>query len=476
MLSLNIKTELRTIFRNHWLAAITIILMTICLYAGWNGQNRVNRHKGSITAALVEMQMADDLMAARLDSIDRGLEIGLATWQYPSSPTATGDAAPRVAAFPPGNLALISTGQSDMFNHYVKPTLTGDSFSIGFTELNSPVSLLMGNFDPAFVLVYLLPLIIISFCYNILSSEKEHGALVLVASSPLTVRHWLFQKIAVRFAVLILLLTTGLLLMLMMNAVLINADTLIMIGMVWLYAAFWFAMAYFINLRGKSSARNAITLLGLWVALVLAIPSLISQSASTFYPVPSRALLVNEMRVLQAELDKQQNEILDDYLRNHPELITRDADESTAYGWWQRFFASKELVSERMAPLIGNYDQSLKKQQRWVNRLSFLSPAIVLRNSLDHMAETSTAHYDSYHQSVLTFAGEWRDFFLPMVFQDKPFTKDMIARLPAFHIERSGLKSPVMANATILLVMVMGLMLASFLTNRAGKTEHLMRG
>ncbi|MCE7995393.1 MAG: DUF3526 domain-containing protein [Roseivirga sp.] len=476
MLTLNIITELRTIFRNYWLAAITLILITICLYAGWNGQNHVNRHEDSIVAALEEMQSADELMAARLDSIDQGLEIGLPTWQYPNSPTATGDGAPRVAAFPPGNLALISTGQSDMFNHYVKPTLTGDSFSIGFTELSSPVSLLMGNFDPAFVLVYLLPLIIISFCYNILSSEKEHGSLVLVASSPLSVRHWLLQKIAVRFVVLILILTICLLLMLMMNGVMINTDALLMILMVWLYAAFWFAMAYFINLRGKSSARNAITLLGLWVALVLAIPSLISQSASTFYPVPSRALLVNEMRNIQAELDKQQNEILDDYLRNHPELITRDADESTAYGWWQRFFASKDLVSERMAPLLANYDQSLKKQQHWVNQLSFLSPAIVFRNSLDHMAETSTAHYDNYRQSVMTFADEWRDFFLPMVFQDKLFTKDMIAELPAFDMERSGLKSPVSTNATILLVMVAGLMLASLVMNRVGETEHLMQG
>lgn len=476
MLSLNIITELRTIFRNYWLAAITILLITICLYAGWNGQNHVDRHKESITAALQEMQDSDELMVARLDSIDRGLKIDLPTWQYPSSPTATGDGAPRVAAFSPGNLALISTGQSDMFNHYVKPTLTGDSFSISFTELSSPVSLLMGNFDPAFVLVYLLPLIITSFCYNILSSEKEHGSLVLVASSPLSVRRWLLQKIAVRFVVLILLLTLCLLLMLMLNGVMINADALLLMIMVWLYAAFWFAMAYFINLRGKSSARNAITLLGLWVALVLAIPSLISQSASTFYPVPSRALLVNEMRTLQAELDKRQNEILDDYLRNHPELITRDADESTAYGWWQRFFASKELVSERMAPLLSNYDQSLKKQQHWVNRLSFLSPAIVFRNSLDHMAETSTEHYDTYRQSVMTFADEWRDFFLPMVFQDKPFTKEMMADLPAFQMERSDLKSPVSANAIILLVMITGLLLASFLLNRTGATEQLMHG
>lgn len=37
-------------------------------------------------------------------------------------------------------------------------------------------------------------------------------------------------------------------------------------------------------------------------------------------------------------------------------------------------------------------------------------------------------------------------------------------------------KSPVPTNAIILLVMVVGLMLASFAMNRAGETEHLMQG
>ena len=475
MLRLNIKTELRTIFRNHWLAAITILLMTLCLYAGWNGQSHVDQRQQSIDAVKESMHKGDELLLARLDSLEQGFELNMPTWQYPNSPTATGNFNPRVAAFEPGTLSLVATGQSDMFNHYVKPTLTGDSFSIAFTELTSPVSLLMGNFDPAFVLVYLLPLVIISFCYNILSSEKEQGSLVLIASSPLSLRLWLLQKILIRFAVVALLLGLCLLLMLLFNGVSIDITTLQFILVVWLYTAFWFTLAYLVNLRGRTSARNAITMLGLWVALVLAIPSLISQTANALYPVPSRALLINEMRTLQAKLDKEQDKILDDYLRNHPELITRDADESTAYGWWQRYFASKDLLAQEMEPLIRNYDESLSKQQAWVDQLSFLSPAVLFQNNLNHMAQTSTAHYHAYRESVLGFSEEWREFFLPTVFQDQPFTKEMVAQFPAFRFNPAEIRSPLLMNSVILIGIMAGLMLAGFALNSAKQTEQLMQ-
>lgn len=475
MLPLNINAELRTIFRNHWLLALTLLLLSLCLYSGWNGNRHVAQRQQSINDAFAELEASDKLMEARLDSISKGLEIDLPTWQYPNLPTATGDRSPRVAAFVPGDLSLISTGQSDMFNHYVKPTLTGDSFSIAFTELTSPVSLLMGNFDPAFVLVYLLPLLIISFCYNILSSEREQGSLVLVASSPLNLRTWLLQKILIRFAVVVTLLTICLSLTLSFNGVPFGANALIFIGASWLYAAFWFALAYLINLRGKSSASNAITMLGLWVTLVLAVPSLISQSANALYPVPSRALLINEMRTLQAEVDKEQDKILNDYLRNHPELITRDAKESTAYGWWQRYFASKDLIKDRMTPLIDRYDRSLARQQRWVNQLSFLSPAVLFQNSLNHMAETSTAHYAAYRQSVLAYTGEWQRFFLPLVFQDKPFTKEMIGQFPEFDFDRDQVRSPVLINSLILAFFIVSLLVTGFAISGARASERLMQ-
>ncbi len=477
MFSLNIKTEIRNLFRNYWLSAITIILVALCLYSGWNGNRRVEKIGSSISNAKDEMRASDILLAARLDSLNQGYTLkDVPSWQSPHLATATGNYNPRVAALEPTNLTLIATGQSDMFNHYVKPTLNGDSFSIAFTEMTSPVSLLMGNFDPAFVLVYLLPLVIIAFCYNILSSEKEQGSLVLIASSPLSMRVWLLQKVLIRFFVLAILLLICLSGMLILNGAFNVADLLQLTGVTCLYAGFWFALAYFINLRGTSSAFNAISLLGLWVTFVLVIPSLLSQSASVLYPVPSRALLINEMRIEQASIDKEQDKILDNYLRNHPELIVneeKDSGEGTAYGWWQNYFASKDILEERMTPLIKTYDESLANQQTWVNNLGFLSPTILFQNSLIDMAGTSTAHYNAYRSQVLAFSDEWKAFFLPLVFNDKPFEKGMLAELPEFQFNRSAINSPLFKNSILILASILVLVILSFVATGSVETERL---
>ncbi len=474
MWKLNFKNEFLRLFRNRWFTGLSILLVVLCLYAGFNGKQRVLERTNSIDGAIQEMRDQDALVAAQLDSLDQGLEINLPTWQYPNSPTATGDRNPRVAAFKPDNLTFISTGQSDIFNHYVKPGLTSDKFSLSFTELTSPVSLLLGQFDPAFVVIYLFPLLIISFTYNVLSSEKEQGSLTLVASNPVKVKLWLFQKINIRFIILSSLMISALVLMFIVWGVEFKLNLITFLLVTVLYSAFWYVLAFLINLRGKSSSHNAISLIGLWVIFVLAIPSLLSQTANSLYPVPSRSLMINEMRMLQSEIDKEQDAILDDFLRNHPELITREAEESTAYGWWQRYFASKDVLSDRMDPLLATYEGNLTKQQASVNRFSFLSPAILAQNCLNDLARTSPAYYQAYKEQVLSFSEEWREFFLPLVFQDRAFEKNMISELPSFHFEAGKVQSSIFTNTIWLLAIVLGLILIAFNSKTIGELQQVM--
>lgn len=446
-----ILTELKQLYRNHWLLMLTSLIFFIFLYAAWNGNTNVEKRKESITSALVEMDQQDELLLQRLDSLKEGHELNLRPWQYPDQPTATGNFNPRVAAFYPSNLALISTGQSDLFIHYVKPTLNDDVISLSFAELTSPVRLLFGNFDISFVLIYLLPLIVIAFCYNILSIEKESGLLRLVASNPLNVQLWLFQKTLVRFITVALLIVGALCISLALNKVDFQPGAWKLLLSVILYASFWFALSFVVNLFGRSSEYNAITLLSLWMFLVLILPSTVSQIASELYPVPSRVMLVNELRKEQAAADKEQDKILDDYLRAHPEMVvSRESDESTAYGWWQRYFASKDLVEQRIEPLMADYDQKLLEQQMLVRKLRYLSPSVILQDVLSELAHTSTDHYLAYKESVFQFTKDWKSFFLPLVFAEKEFSSDMVEKLPQFQLDASSLESRYFTNMWVL--------------------------
>ncbi|WP_299465206.1 DUF3526 domain-containing protein [uncultured Microscilla sp.] len=460
------RTELKQLYRNKWLLVLSCLILALFVYAGWNGKKSTEQRDQSIKLAINEMKQQDKLLLARLDSLKKGYKLDLPSWQYPTQPTATGNYNPRIAAFPSANLSFIAIGQSDIFTHYVKPTINDDAISLSFTELSSPVRLLFGNFDLSFVLIYLLPLIVIAFCYNILSIEKESGSFKVVAANPVRIHQWLLQKTILRFLVMALIMMAGLTLSLITNGASLNYTAFKFYLAVMLYALFWFGLCFIVNLFGYSSEKNAVTLLGLWILLVLMVPSLINQLSASIYPMPSRTILINEVRKAQAAADKAQDKILDEFLRNHPEIVvSREAKEGTAYRWWQRYFASKEVVEKQMMPLLKKFDQKLVQQQQLERRLRFLSPSVMMQDVLNELAKTSTDHYRAYRQSVSRFTKKWKDFFIPMVYAEKEFTKEMVNKWPQFTFDESKITSRFIYNIAGLFLFSLIIVLIGFIMN-----------
>lgn len=445
MFKYNFRYEWKTLVRDRWVQSLSVLLLALCLFASYNGKQKVNKRNQDIRQAMTEVERGDAAMLALIDSIQAGLPVDVPSWRQPVQPTAVGNYHPRVAAYPATPMALVATGQSDLFTHYVKPTLSGEAMLLNFTELSSPVQLLFGSFDLSFVLIYLLPLIVIAFTYDILSVERERGSLKLLATQPMKLVHWVLQKSTLRFALLALILGVGIAISLILNGVSLTASWKLgisqLLALSFAYLLFWFALAFLINLLGRSSAVNAISLLGIWIGLVLLVPAVVNQLANTIYPVPSRSQMINDMRVLKSEADKQQDQILEEYLRSHPELVSVEAgNEATAYGWWQRYFASQDVVKERMQPLLEEYDGQLNRQQQWVSQLRVLSPAILMQDGLQNIAGTASGHYRDYRHQVIAFAERWREFFLPLIFKDKKVDTEIVALLPEFQYNptRSG--------------------------------------
>lgn len=417
---------------------LALVLLGIFIFAGINGKQKVDGRLQIINAAKTEMENGDNTLIKLLDSIENGFQVtSVPYWRTPDQPMAAGNNYPRVAAMEPNPLTFTAVGQSDLYTHYVKPTVSGDDFALNFTELASPVQLLFGSFDLAFVIVFLLPLIIIAFSYNVLSSEKENGSIKLLASEPVSVYKWLMQKLLLRFFWLSVLLVFSILVVFLLNGVAITENLskiIIFFILILAYALFWFAMAFVVNLSAGSSAKNAITLLGLWVLLVLVTPAVVNQLANSLYPMPSRAAMINEMRVMKADAAKKQDAILDAYLRDHPEYAQQD---TTKYTFWHRYMASQKLIKDELAPVLSSYESQITKQQQLVKNFRFASPAIIVQENLSKIAGTSTENYESFRKQVNNFAGEWRSFFVPMLYKNEVFTKEKVSYLPVFKYQAS---------------------------------------
>ena len=473
MLSYNFKYELKVLLRSRWIQMLSIILLLLFGFSAWNGKQKVEKRQADISAAHKEIEETDFLMLKLLDSVERGMEVSASRWTIPTSPMAVGNYHPRVAAMEPHSMAYLSTGQADLFTHYVKPTVTGDDVALNFTEMTSPVQLLFGSFDLGFVIVYLLPLLIIAFSYNILSSEKESGSLRLLAAQPIGIRSWVLQKLGLRFfwlSVLVVGTLTFVFAIYGLNPFAQVTLYLGLLGLVLAYMLFWFALAFLVNLWTGTSSRNAVALIGLWVVFVLLIPSVLNQLGNTFYPMPSRTLMINELRSLKAEVTKKQDEILDNYLRDHPEYAINDTTQSR--GFYHRYMASQKLVREELAPLVNSYESQLQKQQDWISRFKWISPAIIIQESLNQMAGTSTQDYENYRKQVIEFAGIWREHFMPFLYNNQNFSQNDYPDLPEFKYQQASQSA--MGSIPVLFLTSFALFAVGFLTSSSIRAKQIV--
>ncbi|MGS2762789.1 DUF3526 domain-containing protein [Sinomicrobium sp. M5D2P9] len=442
MFTYNFKYELKMLFRSRWMQLLTILLLVLFVFAGYNGKQKTGKRMSDIAAAQATVKASDAETSETLHAIESGEELNLSPWVTPTSPMNVGNKNPRVAAMPANAMAFMAVGQSDVYTHYVMPTVSGDDFAINLTEMTSPIQLLFGSFDLAFVIVYLLPLIIIAFSYNILSEEKERGTLRLLTSQPISIRRWVLQKLGIRLFWLFVLVFVAATATFLINGVGSFEGYITLLGICLAYMLFWFSLTFAVSLGVGQSAKNAFVLLGLWIVFVLLIPSTINQMSDALYPVPSRNQLIGKVRELKAEATEKQDEILDNYLRDHPEYAVNDSTQSRSF--WHSYMASRKLVEEQLYPLLADYDNSLENRQKWIDKLQWLSPAILVQQELIRRAGTSKTDYENYRQQVLRFSDDWRDFFMPLLYNNEFFTSGHLSQLPEFeyrpNADNSGLR------------------------------------
>ncbi|MFY0593154.1 MAG: DUF3526 domain-containing protein [Roseivirga sp.] len=139
---------------------------------------------------------------------------------------------------------------------------------------------------------------------------------------------------------------------------------------------------------------------------------------------------------------------MDEYLRNHPELIRNEGE--NAFGYWQGFYASQEMTEKTLEPLISVFDQQLIQQQNWVNIWGLLSPAVIFQNASTRLAGTSATHYKEFQNQTKVFSIEWRDHFLPFVFKNEMLVKADLGQLPVFEFDSTSIKSGVFSGVFIL--------------------------
>jgi ABC-2 type transport system permease protein len=426
------RWELRSLRRDPALIVALLLALGALAFALVNG-SRWSGHLAQIRATALTADATARANARSLaEKLDAENNTTYGAWRDPRDPAGYANRVmSHFATLPATPLAALSTGQSDLLPTVLPLAPATNPALAGSTEPENPHRLLLGRFDAAFVIVHLSPLLIIALTYALLAGERERGTLALLFAQPIRPRHFLLGRLAPR-----------LLLGLALLAALAFAFTALLggggyrgalwFGLALAYGAFWFALCLAVAVRPGSSARHALVLVALWLGFVVLAPAAINLAVKALHPAPSRVDLVLAMREATDAANANRSQVLAGYYEDHPELAPKGANANEDFTLLR--VATTDRVEKNLAPVLARYDEQLARQQTLVNRLSFLSPALLTHTALADAAGTGLARHRDFVRQAAAHHGELRDFFTPRIANKEKFSAyDEVP--PFLHIE-----------------------------------------
>jgi len=361
-------------------------------------------------------------------------------------------------ALPPSPLAAVAVGQRDLHPQAVRVTtgvqLTQERETE--TRMSGPTRLMTGAFDPAFLFVVLFPLVIIALSYEILSGERERGTLAMLLSQPVTQRDLVMGKAGARgLLICVVTLAFAFLGLLIAGADLTSAAALAHAALYALvlitWAGFWFAAAVWVNGWGQTSARNALSLVGLWLVLVVVVPGLISVGVDTLHPPPSRIDLMHEAREAAQEVKGK----IDGMEGRH------DVDAKKGV-LAKRVLEAKEELVQRSAPVLKELREKLHERQELLAKLGYLSPALLVQLALEDVAGSGMKRHRTFQDQVDAFHADFRAHFKGPVASGRQLKSEDLATAPqfAFQEEPAGHLSRRVLSGALALFLAALLMLS----------------
>jgi ABC-2 type transport system permease protein len=445
---------------------VAVIFAAAIGYAMVNGVRWVAFERRAANTAAVEESERYARMQAQIDDLQRE-RTPVAPFGDPRNPTMFGSRfGPRYATLPPAPLAALAIGQSDLLPSYFKVSTDARETIVAAAEIENPHRLLVGRFDLAFVIVFLYPLLILAVSYNMLSAEKEQGTLALALAQPVGIGTLAIGKLTLRALVLVGIVVGFSMVALVVTGVSLGAPEAIArlglwIGSIAVYGALWFALAVLVASFGRPSATNATILATLWLLLVVMLPALFNLLVTTIYPVPSRVEMIQAVRVASDEAAAAGSALLARYYEDHPELATGGAEQAMNDFNIIRV-AVDEDVAKRARPAVDQYERQLARQQTMIDRLRFLSPAVLMQDALNDVAGTGVPRHRYFLEQVDRYHATWRAFVVPLIFQKARVTNADLA--PRFEYR----EEPTTAVAHRVSIAALGLAIPAFVMGVIG--------
>lgn len=350
------------------------------------------------------------------------------------------------AAKPPVSTAIFNIGQADIFPYYY--TIKNESFFMQLFkqgEIANPLRSLAGHFDTSFWIIYLLPLLIVIFCFNTLSAESDNGNWKLISSQGISARQWVLSKCLLVGLIVCIMVTflfiAGLALNYWCFRQVPSVSDFLFLFMVGVYLIFWLAVVCAINAYAKNTSSAA--LLGgiSWIALCFIVPTLVTTIAEKTIPVDNTLVSRMSRRPQGSKFEDTTfaKQTIADLGILRPQYRNATLNpHSPAFGF-ATYMSYHELMDDTNKIAVQDYFRSIERRQQVTSITSLINPAAGIDGAFAHVAANDAeANHDFIWQAKALHQALHGAYFPPLFFE-RQLTKDDYERFPLFRYKRADI-------------------------------------
>ncbi|MBM0104958.1 ABC transporter permease subunit [Steroidobacter sp. S1-65] len=439
--------EVRRLLRDRAVPALLLLLLMLSGYAAWNGADWVRQRNAAIDLVKAEEQKGVEFVRRIAEK----------------APVATSRWSP---VLPTGPMAPLSIGQAEAYPFAADIMVTAGSQIFGrlSADIGNPTVRAAGRFDLAFVIVFLLPLVVLAATYDLWSRERERGIDAMVLSQPVAVGSLIAVKALAR-GLMVLLPSAAIILVAAAWAGARELAGLLALALAVLaYGCFWLAVVVIISLFARRSTEAAIAAGAIWLAVVVMAPALTLAVVDLVAPPPSEMRFATALKARTTEIQERQRL----FRAAHPTPVRSPAPRIP--DGMRDLYADRVAADRELAPMVEAHQQAKDARRHLLDRVRFFLPSVAVQDALDRIAGSDADRALAFQQQALEFKAESQRWTQDRLDRDAPLTPAELDEAPRFRFREPGgaFQAGVLADfAALAIVTVLILIVAGALRARA---------
>ncbi|MBV8326809.1 MAG: ABC transporter permease [Chryseobacterium sp.] len=460
--------------RTLWI--LTSVLIGFTLLSIFNGSEWVKFQNSNLHK--IKVHQKQRLEKHKKDIVEYSGKHELIGSEAPNSAFSIGTYTMLYIVKPPYPNATFAVGQSDLYPYYIRFSSIDRSNMLLNEEVLNPVNLLIGKLDFSFFTIYLIPLLIIVMTYDFFASERELRTFILLRIYYPNILKFLLIKWFFRVGWFFMVFYLGIFIALVLFSPFplnyYDWSTLLLIGISSVYALFWFALCFIINMLNKNSLFNGIALTMLWLFIVLLLPAVLNIWIERKYPIPSRNTEIVKQREIKENTDNQG--VFRQYLKAHPEYHAFKSDtigKNVIAGWYPSYIVSVAVIDSLNDMSEQKFKNSLTMQETKLQDFSLISPALITNLAFNQISGNSYIDFKIFKESFKEQQSQWRAFVYDHILKGIPFKATDLNRQSNFIVYK-GHPFPIddnLRNLLWILILSIILILAGILQFKKNKYE-----